>query len=174
MGVVLAPPAVSLLYRQPFWDVGPLAASLSIGTWLGAVSTSYTIVLMAAGAPRFLTFGSITKTVLFATLVFPVSARYGVSGVALLVSLSEIGFLIVAELGGRTVGVVAWKVDLALTVLGAAYYFVAKGLYTLVFRFTHGARLPSILVVLTVTLALTGGLAKRSKLLGGAKREPPR
>ena len=171
MGVVLAPPAVSLLYRRPFWDVGPLAASLSIGTWLGAVSTSYTIVLMAAGAPRFLTFGSITKTALFAILVFPVSSRYGVSGVAILVSLSEIGFLIVAELGGRTVGVVAWKVDLALTAFGAAYYFVAKGLYTLVFRFTHGARLPSILVVLTVTLALAGGLAKRSKLLGGANRE---
>jgi O-antigen/teichoic acid export membrane protein len=168
MGVVLAPPAVSLLYRKPFWDVGPLAAALSIGTWLGAISTSYTIVLMAAGAPRFLTFGSITKTVLFAILVFPVSAHYGVSGVAILVSLSEIGFLIVAELGGRTVGVVAWKVDLALTAFSVAYFFLVKTLYALVFRFTHGARLPSILVVLSLTLALTGVLAKRSKLLGGS------
>jgi O-antigen/teichoic acid export membrane protein len=172
MGVVLAPPAVSLLYRQPFWEVGPLAASLSIGTWLGAVSTSYTIVLMAAGAPRFLTFGSVTKTVLFAILVFPVSARYGVSGVAILVSLSEIGFLIVAELGGRTVGVVAWKIDLALTAFGVGYYLVARTLYAFLFRLTHGARLPGILVVLFVTLALTGGLAKRSKLLGGANRQP--
>jgi hypothetical protein len=96
-----------------------------------------------------------------------------VSGVAILVSLSEIGFLIVAELGGRTVGVVAWKVDLALTALGVAYFFVVRALYALLFRFTHGARLPGILVVLFLTLALTGGLAKRSKLLGGgAKRQP--
>lgn len=167
MGVVLAPPAVSFLYRQPFWEVGPLAASLTIGTWLSAISASYTIVLMAAGAPRFLTFGCIAKTALFATVVFPVSARYGVSGVALLVSLSEIGFLIVAAIGARTVGVVAWKVDLALTAFGLAYYFVARTLYALLFRFTHGARLPGILVVLCLTLAVTGGLAKRAKLLGG-------
>ncbi len=170
MGVVLAPPAVSLLYRRPFWDVGPLAASLSIGTWLGAISTSYTIVLMAAGAPRFLTFGSIAKTVLFATLVFPISAHYGVSGVAILVSLSEIGFLIVAELGGRTVGVVAWKVDVALTAFAVAYYFVAKFLYASVFHLTNGGRLPGILVVLGLTLVVTGGLAKRSKLLGGNRQ----
>jgi O-antigen/teichoic acid export membrane protein len=173
VGVVLAPPAVSLLYRPAYWEVGPLAAWLSIGTWLSAVSTSYTIVLMAASAPRFLTFGCIAKTALFAALVFPVSARYGVSGVAILASLSELGFLIVAQLGGRTVGVVAWKVDLALTAFGVAYCFLAKSLYTLLFRFTHGARLPSILVVLTLTLALTVGLAKRVGLLGGgANREP--
>lgn len=160
MGVILAPPAVSVLYRANYWEVGPLASYLTIGTWLIAVSTSYTIILMATGRPKFVTLGSITKTILFASLVFVISPRFGVSGVALLVSLSEIGFLVVAVIGCRQVGVVAWKADLAITLFAAAYAGACWLLYQGALRTLHGARLPAIAVVVVVTAGLTFALAK--------------
>jgi hypothetical protein len=118
MGIVLAAPAVSVMYRPAYWEVGTLTAYLTIGTWLGAMSTFYTVVLMAAGTPKYMTLGSIAKIILFSALVFFVTPRFGVEGVAVMVSLTELGYLVVAMLGCRQIGVVAWKSDLAITAFG--------------------------------------------------------
>jgi O-antigen/teichoic acid export membrane protein len=165
MGIALAAPAVSVMYRPAYWEVGPLTAYLTIGTWLGAVSTSYTVVLMAAGTPKYMTLGSIAKIILFSALVFFVSPRFGVAGVAVLVSLTELGYLVVAVIGCRQIGVVAWKSDLAITAFGALYLLVCKLLYEFALRSFHGTRIAAIAVVVVVTGGLTFGLIKRLKLL---------
>ena len=165
MGIVLATPVVSLLYRRDYWDVGPLVAILTIGTWLGAISTSYTITLLAAGLPKYLAFGNIAKTVLFVSLIFFASERYGLAGVALLVSLSELGNLVVAMIGCRLTGTVAWKSDIAMTIFVAAYAAFCKVLYEASLRFMHGVRIGAIAVVAGITALVVVGLAKRSKLI---------
>lgn len=165
MGIVLSAPVVSLLYRRDYWEVGPLVAILTIGTWLGAISTSYTITLLAAGLPKYLAFGNIAKTVLFVSLIFFASERYGLAGVALLVSLSELGNLVVAMIGCRLTGTVAWKTDIAMTIFIAAYAAFCKVLYEASLRFMHGVRIGAIAVVAGITALVVVGLAKRSKLI---------
>ena len=87
------------------------------------------------------------------------------AGVAVLVSLTELGYLVVAMIGCRRIGVVAWKSDLAITAFGAVYLMVCKLLYDFALQSFHGMRVAAIAVVVMVTAALTFGLIKRSKLL---------
>lgn len=173
MGIVLAPPAVSLMYRSAYWEVGTLTSYLTVGTWLGAVSTSYTVVLMAAGRPKYMSLGSVAKILLFTTFVFVVASRYGVPGVAVLVSLSELGYLGVAMFGCGKIGVVAWKSDLAITAFGFVYMLGCKLLYGVVLGYLTasasvglvGARAIAIAIVVAATAAVVFGLVKRLKLL---------
>jgi O-antigen/teichoic acid export membrane protein len=120
LGIATAPVVLRVLYDSRYAAVGALTPLLLIGTWLGALSTSYGITLLASGRPRFLSLGNAVKTALFVVPVWFVAPRFGVAGVALLVSLAELGLLGISMLGCRSLEVVTWKADLGITAFGSA------------------------------------------------------
>jgi O-antigen/teichoic acid export membrane protein len=161
-GVALAPAAVSILYRPTYHAVGPLAAYLSIGTWLGILSTSYTVVLLAAGRPKFMSLGLAVKVILLWSLVWFVAPRFGVGGVAILTSLSEVGLLVVSMLACRRLRNVTLWADLGITTLGAGLV----GLFLLVHSAIRDATHAPVLAVAVVAVLAAGAtaiIAKRSR-----------
>jgi len=164
MGAVLAAPAVAILYRRQYWEVGKLVSCLLIGTWLGAISASYGSVLMAAGRPKYLSVGSVVKAVTFLALVFFIAPRFGVVGVAIWLGISEIGSLAVAAFGWREIGLSAWKSDVVITLLALAYTAVCQLVYEAALRLFHGVSVPAMLVVVAMTGGVVWILGRRSKL----------
>jgi O-antigen/teichoic acid export membrane protein len=164
MGAVLAAPAVAILYRRQYWEVGKLVSCLLIGTWLGAINSSYGSVLMAAGRPKYLSVGSVVKAVTFLALVFFIAPRFGVVGVAIWLGISEIGSLVIAVLGWRGVGLSAWKSDVVITLLALAYTAVCQLVYESSLRLLHGASVAAMLVVVAMTGGVVWILGRRSKL----------
>ena len=164
MGIVLAPPLVSLLYRSEYAEVGPLVSCLTIGTWLGAMSTSYNVTLLAAGMPKYL-LGNIGKTVLFTSLIYFAWTRFGLTGVAVLVSLSELGNMAIAMYGCRLIGTLSVKTNIGTTLFLGAYTAFCKVLYEVSLRAFHGWRVVGIAVVVSVTGVVVAALARRLKLV---------
>jgi O-antigen/teichoic acid export membrane protein len=165
MGVALAPPVVSLVYPPAYHAVGPLTSLLAIGTWIASLSSTYSSVVMAGGTPKYMSLGNVAKTVLFVGLVWLVSPRFGVAGVALLVSLSELALLAAGMIGSARVGLVAWRADLAITACGAGYVWLCRAGYQLGLRVTGGERVAAVAAVFVATCALTAGLARKVELL---------
>jgi len=162
LGVAMAPAVVSLLYRPAYHAVGPLAAYLSIGSWLGVLSTSYTVVLLAASRPKFLSLGLAAKVVVLWSLVWIVAPRYGVGGVAIVTSLSEVGLIVVSMLACRRLRNVTLWADLGITTLGAGLV----GLFLLLYSATRDATHAPVLAVAVVAVLAAGAtavIAKRSR-----------
>jgi O-antigen/teichoic acid export membrane protein len=165
MGIALAPAVVSLVYPPAYQAVGPLTSLLAVGTWIASLASSYSVVVMAGGMPKYMSLGNVAKTLLFVGLVGLVSPRFGVSGVAVLVSLSELGLLAVGIVGSARLGVVAWRFDLVITVFGAGYVWLCRAAYDVVLRASGGAPLAAVLAVFLGTAALTAALARKVELL---------
>jgi O-antigen/teichoic acid export membrane protein len=163
LGVAMAPPLVNLLYRPAFHAVGPLASYLSIGTWLGSLSTSYTVVLLAAARPKFLSLGLAVKLLGVATLVWFVAPRFGLRGIAILTSLSEVGLLAVSMAACRRLGNVTFWADLGLTAAGAGLVGLFLLLHSAIRNATHTPVL-ALVVVTALALATTAIIAKRVRL----------
>jgi len=81
--------------------VGTLAAYLCIGTWLTMVSTSYGIALLAGARPKYMSLGQMVKVVLLVGPAWIVATRFGTAGVALVVSLPELGLIAASMVGCR-------------------------------------------------------------------------
>jgi O-antigen/teichoic acid export membrane protein len=163
LGVAMAPPVVNLLYRPNFHAVGPLASYLSIGTWLGSLSTSYTVVLLAAARPKFLSLAMAAKVVTLSTLVWFVAPRFGVGGIAILTSLSEVALLAVAMLACRRLHSVTFWADLGLTAAGAALVGLFLLLHSAIRNLTH-TPVFALAVVTVLAAAITAIIAKRVRL----------
>ncbi len=162
LGIAMAPAVVNLLYRPAYHAVGPLAAYLSIGTWLGILSTSYTVVLLAAAQPKFMSLGLAVKVTILWSLVWFVAPRFGVAGVAILTSLSEVGLLVVAMLACRPMRNGTLWADLGITTLGV----VLVGLFLLLHAAIRDATRAPVLAVAVVTVLATGAtalIAKRAR-----------
>ncbi|HXJ23265.1 MAG TPA: oligosaccharide flippase family protein [Polyangia bacterium] len=164
MGIALAPPVIKLLYRPQFWEVGPLVSILTLGTWIGAVSAAYQAILLAVGKPKYLSIGNMAKLSLFVALVFFVTRRFGLRGAAFL-TLTELAYVLVAIAGCRTVGVVAWKSDLGVTLFMGVYCVCCRLLYGLIQGHGRSGPLAGILVVVVLTAGLVLALARRLKLI---------
>lgn len=162
LGVALAPAVVNILYRPAYHAVGPLAAYLSIGSWLGILSTSYTVVLLAAARPKFLSLGQAAKVVVLWSLVWIVAPRYGVGGVAILTSLSEVGLLVVSMLACRRLHNVTLWADLGITTLGAGLVVLFHILHSAIRDATHAPVL-AVAVVAVLAAGATAVIAKRSR-----------
>ena len=162
LGVALAPAVVNILYRPAYHAVGPLAAYLSIGSWLGILSTSYTVVLLAAARPKFLSLGQAAKVVVLWSLVWIVAPRYGVGGVAILTSLSEVGLLVVSMLACRRLRNVTLWADLGITTLGAGLVVLFHILHSAIRDATHAPVL-AVAVVAVLAAGATAVIAKRSR-----------
>lgn len=165
LGVAMAPPVVALLYDPRYVRVGGLTSLLSIGTWLGTVASSYSIMLLAAGHPKELSFGYALKVALFLGLAFLVAPRWGTPGLALLVALSELGFFVVVMLGVRNrLRLVDLRADLGTTALGAAAVGFFLVVHALVLSVT-GAPIVALAVVSVLGLAATALLARKFRMI---------
>ena len=163
LGVAVAPELVRLLYRPTFHAVGPLAALLLLGAWLGIVSTSYGVVLLAAGRPRALCVGLAVKLVLLTGLVAVVAPRFGLAGVALVVGLSELGTLVVNLVASRDLHAASGVADLAITAVGAVLVVAFMAGDALALRLT-GSPVAAIAAVGIVGLGTSAVLFRKLRL----------
>jgi len=122
-------------------------------------------VLLAASRPKFMSLGLAAKVVILWSLVWFVAPRYGVGGVAILTSLSEVGLLVVSMLACRRLGNVTLWADLGITALGAGLVGLFHLLHSLIRDATHAPVL-AVGVVAALAAAATAVIAKRSRFVG--------
>jgi len=164
LGVAMAPAVVRLVYRPNFHPVGLLTACLSIGTWMTILSTSYGVVLLAGGQPKYTTFGQAVKVVLLLSLIGFVAPRWGAVGVAVLVSLCELGLIAGIMVGCRRFGVTSLATDMGTTVGAAALVGVFLLLHWAMLRLC-GIPVVALAVVTLVGAGCVLGLARKVRLL---------
>lgn len=164
MGIAMSPPMVQLLYDVRYHDVGPLVSLLLVGTWLSAIGTSYATIVLAAGQPKYMSFGNALKFVLFIGPVFFVSDRFGVRGVALLLSLAELGVIAALLVGCRGLGVITWQAEIGMSAVVVASAGLCWGLHRVLVSLT-GMRLPPVIVVALLTMGVCGLLVRRLRVL---------
>jgi O-antigen/teichoic acid export membrane protein len=164
LGVALSPALVRLMYRPNFHPVGALASYLCIGTWLTMVTTSYSVVLGAGGRPKYMSLGQMVKVILLVGPAWIVASRFGAAGVALVVSLSELGLIGVSMVGCRRFKVVSVGWDLGITLAGAALVGIFLLLHNLLLRLT-GIPVVALGVVSVIGLGCVAGIAKKVGLV---------
>jgi O-antigen/teichoic acid export membrane protein len=164
LGVALSPALVRLMYRPNFHPVGILASYLCIGTWLTMVSTSYTIVLLAGARPKYMSLGQLMKVILLVGPAWIAATRFGAAGVAVVVSLSELGLIAVSMVGCRRFKVVSVGWDLGITLTGAALVGIFLLLHSLFLRLT-GIPVVALVMVSVIGLGCVAGIAKKVGLV---------
>ena len=164
LGVAMSPALVRIMYRPNFHPVGMLAAYLCIGTWLTMVSTSYGVVLLAGARPKYMSLGQMVKVILLVGPAWIVASRFGAAGVAVVVSLSELGLIAVSMVGCWRFKVVSVGWDLGMTVAGAALVGVFLLLHSLLMRLT-GTPVVALAVVSVVGLGCVAAVAKKVRLV---------
>jgi O-antigen/teichoic acid export membrane protein len=164
LGVAMSPALVRLMYRPNFHPVGMLASYLCIGTWLTMVSTSYGIVLLAGARPKYMSLGQMVKVILLVGPAWLVAPRFGAAGVAVVVSLSELGLIAVSMVGCRRFKVVSVGWDLGITLAGAALVGIFLLLHSLFLRLT-GIPVVALAVVSVIGLGCVAGIAKKVRLI---------
>ena len=164
LGVALSPALVRLMYRPNFHPVGILASYLCIGTWLTMVSTSYTIVLLAGARPKYMSLGQLMKVILLVGPAWIAATRFGAVGVAVVVSLSELGLIAVSMVGCRRFKVVSVGWDLGITLTGAALVGIFLLLHSLFLRLT-GIPVVALVMVSVIGLGCVAGIAKKVGLV---------
>lgn len=164
LGVAMSPALVRLIYRPNFYPVGLLASYLCIGTWLNMVSTSYSIVLLAGARPKYLSLGQMVKVILLVGPAWIAASRFGAAGVAVVVSLSELGLIAVSMVGCRRFKVVSVGWDLGITLAGVALVGIFLLLHSLFVRLT-GIPVVALAVVSVIGLGCVAGIAKKVRLI---------
>jgi O-antigen/teichoic acid export membrane protein len=164
LGVALSPALVRLVYRPNFHPVGALAGCLCIGTWLAIVSTSYGVVLLAGARPKYMSLGQVVKLMLVVGPACLLAPRFGAVGVAVVVSLSELGLIATSMVGCRRFKVVTLGRDLGITLAGAALVGVFLALHHLLLRFT-GTPVAAVAFVSVVGLGCAAAVAKKVGLV---------
>jgi len=104
------------------------------------------------------------KGILLVGPAWLVAPRFGAAGVAVVVSLSELGFIAVAMVGCRRFKVVSLGWDLGITLAGAALVGIFSPLHTLLLRLT-GIPAVSLAVVSVIGLGCVAGIAKKVRLV---------
>ncbi len=168
LAIALAEPAIAFLYDERYLGAGLIATYLAIGTWVGAISNSYSVVLLAAGRPKALSFANAAKLFAFTIPLWFAATHYGAEGAALVVGLSELAFLVVAQAIARKGGMATIAADYAITVGVAVLSGLYVGLHHLVLEAT-GVRLVALAVPTLLGLALAAVLAKKLRLLAPAE-----
>ncbi len=164
MGVAL--PVITFLYDDRYVLAGPLMAWLTLGTWLSILESTYGAIALAIGEPKWITYGTITKTVVFGIGVVPVFGAWGIEGVAILVSVSTLALVITNAWAVHRRSLSSIPVDLGATVAMLALAFGAYHLHGLLTHLT-GVSLVGIVVLATLAVGVPGGLlaTRRVKLL---------
>ncbi|WP_053236471.1 oligosaccharide flippase family protein [Sandaracinus amylolyticus] len=162
----VAVPLIELLYDDRYHDAGPLMAVLSIDTWLSILQMGYGMIAMGRGEPRFATYGTVVKTIVFGVGFMPIFHAWGVVGVAGLVCLSTIAPYATTAYAAAQVRAARLGLDL---VMSAAVIGIAIGAYTLhgVIERATGASLLGIVILGVIAVGVPGALlaTKRVRLL---------
>lgn len=109
-----AEPAVRFLYDPRWHDAARLCALLVAGSWLNVLSASYGSVILAYGRPKVITMGTALRAVICGAGFWPVYRAWGIEGVAVLVSASELGVYGVCATAGVRLGVSTLAIDALL------------------------------------------------------------
>jgi O-antigen/teichoic acid export membrane protein len=152
------------LYDDRYHRGGTVAAFLAIGSWFATISSSYGVVLLAAGRPKALSAANAAKVLSFTAFLWFAAARFGIEGAALVMGLSELVFLVVAQVAARREQVVTLGADVGITVGAAALVGAYLGLHHLLLDLS-GSRVLALATTVAAALALTAVLAKKVKLL---------
>lgn len=155
---------VDFLYDDRYRLAGDLMAMLGIGTWLSVVGSTYGVVVLAGGEPKWMSFGTAAKATIFAVLALPVMHAHGIVGVALLVGLAEGASVLSNLLGARKRSVVTLASDLLATaaMLGLAFGFRAFDRWLTP---SVGTPLVSLVVGASVAIGVPLVGARRLKLI---------
>jgi O-antigen/teichoic acid export membrane protein len=163
LGIALVGPIASILYDRRYDGVGVIATALSIATWLNAVSLSYGVVLLAAGHPKFISFGTAAKTALFAALVWPITRRFGVTGAALLMSGAELAVTAIAFVGCRPLRVTTPGSDLVASLVVGVSALSGAGIYLAAFSVSRSV-VTSVAAVAIVAAAVAYSFRKKLRM----------
>lgn len=159
-------PVIGFLYDERYAAAGPLMAILSVGTWFSILEMTYGAITLARGEPRFITYGTAAKTLLFAAAVVPVFRAFGVEGVAALLSTSTLALVVALSFSARAAGVAMFGIDILMTL---AVIGCAAGAYFLhgIVEAETGSSLAGIIVLAVIALGVPGTLlaTKRVRLL---------
>lgn len=155
MGV--AYPLISFLYDDRYTLAGPLMAWLTLGTWLSILETTYGAIVLSMGEPRWITYGTITKTLVFGALVVPVFRAYSIEGVAVLISVATLALVATNAWAVSQRGLSSLAVDVGST---AAMLGLALGAYHLhaALLAATGSSLLGIVVLAALAVGVPGGL----------------
>lgn len=154
---VVAVPAIQLVYPQKFWGSGDILGIIALGSWIGTICHTYGNVLLAAGKPKYISFATASKLVLFLVMAGPAYYRWDIQGIAIAYSASEMGSLIPMLIGARTIGVAIPGREFLLTLIGGAYGVALYGLQRGIFHLTGPGRLGITIDVVTLGV-ITGAL----------------
>jgi O-antigen/teichoic acid export membrane protein len=164
MGV--AHPVIAFLYDDRYTLAGPLMAWLTLGTWLSILETTYGAIALSQGEPRWITYGTVAKTAIFAVLVTPVFHAYGIEGVAVLVSCSTLTLVATNGWAAYSKGLATVATDLGGTVAMLALAYGAYQLHRLVEALT-GLSILGIVLLALLAVGVPGALlaTRRVRLL---------
>lgn len=125
-----------VLYDERYAAGGILMMIISVGAWLHVLESTYGVVVLAAGKPKWISFGTGLKAVTFLALSYPIYLALGIHGVAGLIAVSELGVLLMVGWGARSEEVTSPIFDVMATagVLAtiAAVYFAQRAITALV------------------------------------------
>ncbi len=162
MGV--AYPLIAFLYDDRYTLAGPLMAWLTLGTWLSILETTYGAIVLSMGEPRWITYGTIAKTLLFGALAVPVFRAFSIEGVAILISLATLAMVFSNAWAVHQRGLSSIAVDLGSTV---AMLGLALGAYHLhrALEAATGSSLLGILVLASIAVGVPGGLLASRRVI---------
>ncbi len=153
-----------VLYDERYAAGGPMLTILCLGTWLSFMSTTYGVVVLAAAQPKWVSFGTGLKSVVFIGLAYPAYLAGGILGIAGLIAASEIGVVLMVALGAREQKVTTPAFDLGATLAVfavAGAFHVVQGLLTS----ATGTQWTGLVVLGVAVLAVSAFAAKRAGLL---------
>jgi hypothetical protein len=121
-------------------------------------------VLLAGARPKYLSLGQMVKVILLVGPAWIAASRFGAAGVAVVVSLSELGLIAVSMVGCRRFKVVSVGWDLGITLAGVALVGIFLLLHSLFVRLT-GIPVVALAVVSVIGLGCVAGIAKKVRLI---------
>lgn len=148
-----------VLYDDRYQAGGRLMAFLCLGTWLNVIGSTYGVVVLSKGWPKWISYGTGLKALVIGTLMSPIHAAYGLPGVTCLIGVSELAVTACTCLGSRGLGVITLGRDVVLTVAmlvtWAAVHFGQQHL-------THVSGTPVVgLAIFGLATAVIGWLSAR-------------
>jgi hypothetical protein len=111
-----------------------------------------------------MSLGQLLKVILLVVPAWLAASRFGAAGVAVVVSLSELGLIAVSMVGCWRFRVVSVGWDLGMTIAGAALVGVFLLLHSLLLRLT-GTPLVALAVVSIIGLGCVAAVAKKVRLV---------
>jgi len=162
MGV--AYPLIAFLYDDRYELAGPLMAWLTLGTWLSILETTYGAIVLSMGEPRWITYGTVAKTLVFGALVLPMFHAYSIQGVAVLISLATLALVATNAWAVAKRNLASVAMDVGSTVALPGLALGSHPLHAAIFA-APGSSLLGILVLAAIAIGVPGGLLASRRII---------